>query len=466
MMLQTILQQVIASTLRGIELAKGLAVRGVQAADAALPASPVHRKWVIVGFFSLPVMGAVVAIAGSGQNSLPTFDSSEAVIEAIELNLAQQDVFSVDPLVAEEKIRRGETLVEMLDRLGVNTKGLAAFIKADPVARKLVSLRAGRVISVQQNAAGELVWLRYRSGVDEDKQESILIQRLNGQFTARQESVQFERQVVFKSGRIESSLFAAADKADLPDSVAVQMTEIFGSEIDFHRELQRGDEFRVVYEDLTLDGRSARAGRVLSVEFINGGRSHKAYWFASKGGQGGYYDELGRTLKKSFLRSPLAFSRISSGFTSRRFHPIQQTWKAHTGVDYAAPTGTPIMATSSGTVKFVGQQNGYGNFVEIQHPGNVTTAYAHLSSFARGLRKGQSIEQGQILGFVGSTGWATGPHLHYEFRVSGAPRDPLGVKVAQPVPLDRTAMTEFKRTQLSMDRRMELAGVVRVARAQ
>jgi murein DD-endopeptidase MepM/ murein hydrolase activator NlpD len=467
MILQKILERFIAAAGKGQAIAKGLVHSGLQFADSALPASRTHRKWVIVGVFSLPVMGAVVAIASSGENSseLARLSSSQTVVEAIELNNANLAVYNADPLVAEEKIRRGETLVDILSRLGVNTQGLSMFIRQDPVAKQLTNLRAGRVLSVQQNAAGELVWLRYRNGLDEDSQDAVLIQKINGQYKAKLESFNFEKHVVFKVGRIESSLFAAADKADLPDSVATQLTEIFGSAIDFHRELKRGDEFRIVYEDLSLEGRSVRAGRVLSAEFVNGHKAYKAYWYAPKGQQGAYFDENGRSLKKSFLKSPLAFSRISSGFTMRRFHPIQQTWKAHTGVDYAAPTGTPIMSTASGVVKFVGKQNGYGNFVEVVHYNGYSTAYAHMSAFARGLKKGQRIEQGQVLGFVGSTGWATGPHLHYEFRVNSVPKDPLGMNVAQAQTLDLASLTEFKRIQLGLDRRMALAaqGNLRVA---
>ncbi|MCE2745924.1 MAG: peptidoglycan DD-metalloendopeptidase family protein [Burkholderiales bacterium] len=393
--------------------------------------------------------------------------NSEVVVEAVELNLADQGVYTFDPLVAEERIRRGDTLVGLLERMGVNTAGLAVLLSQDKIARNLVNLRAGRVLTVQQTADGDLEWLRYKSAVDEDSQESILVQKVNGRFVAKMESVNFEKQIVFRSGRIESSLFAAADKAGVPDSVAIQLTEIFGSDIDFHRELKRGDEFKVVYEDLTLEGRSARAGRVLAVEFVNDSKPHKAYWFAPGGGRtAGYYNEEGRSLKKSFLRSPLAFSRISSGFTPRRFHPIQQRWKAHNGVDYAAPTGTPIMATASGTVKFSGWQNGYGNFVEIQHHSGYSTAYAHLSRFGRGVKVGQKVEQGDVIGYVGATGWATGPHLHYEFRVNRVPKNPLSVNVAQTEPLDRRSFGEFKRVQLALDRRMELATAQRLARAQ
>lgn len=469
MMLQNLLERAIAAWGQGFSLTKRFIQSGWQFADSALPQSHNHRKWVIVGFFSFPVLGAVVAIAGSVQNSPAdsALINSEVVVEAVELNLADEGVYTFDPLVAEERIRRGDTLVGLLERMGVNTAGLATFLGQDKTARNLVNLRAGRVLTVQQTADGDLQWLRYKSGIDEDSQESILVQKLNGQFVSKLESVNFEKQIVFRSGRIESSLFAAADKAGMPESVAIQLTEIFGSDIDFHRELQKGDEFKVVYEDLTLEGRSARSGRVLAVEFVNNNKPYKAYWFTPSGNRNaGYYNEEGRSLKKSFLRSPLAFSRISSGFTPRRFHPIQQRWKAHNGVDYAAPTGTPIMATASGTVKFSGWQNGYGNFVEIQHHSGYSTAYAHLSRFGKGVKVGQKVEQGDVIGYVGATGWATGPHLHYEFRVNRVPKNPLSITVAQAEPLDRNSFGEFKRVQLALDRRMELATAQRLARAQ
>jgi len=443
----------------------------VGVAICRLRASPIPQSQKVghCRVFSFPVLGAVVAIAGSVQNSPvdSALINSEVVVEAVELNLADEGVYTFDPLVAEERIRRGDTLVGLLERMGVNTAGLATFLGQDKTARNLVNLRAGRVLTVQQTADGDLQWLRYKSGIDEDSQESILVQKLNGQFVSKLESVNFEKQIVFRSGRIESSLFAAADKAGMPDSVAIQLTEIFGSDIDFHRELQKGDEFKVVYEDLTLEGRSARSGRVLAVEFVNNNKPYKAYWFTPSGNRNaGYYNEEGRSLKKSFLRSPLAFSRISSGFTPRRFHPIQQRWKAHNGVDYAAPTGTPIMATASGTVKFSGWQNGYGNFVEIQHHSGYSTAYAHLSRFGKGVKVGQKVEQGDVIGYVGATGWATGPHLHYEFRVNRVPKNPLSITVAQAEPLDRNSFGEFKRVQLALDRRMELATAQRLARAQ
>ena len=467
MMLQQLLQSAFAGLARcriGWNQARRVSQRVL--ADI-LPQSAQHKKWLVLSAAALPVLGAVVAIASSG----PTAGSgvshaTDKVVEAINLQLEQTSVYAVDPLVVEEKIRRGETPFAVLRRMGINTARLAVFASQDPIARKLLEARPGRFLSVQQNAEGDLLWLRYRTGLDEEKQETVLIQERAGKWVAKRELLDLKKQLVFKAGRVDTTLFAAADKAELPDAVATQLSDIFSSEIDFHQELKRGDEFRVVYEDFTAEGRSVRSGRVLAVEFINNGRSYRAYWFNSRGYPAAYYDQNGKALRKSFLRSPLAFSRISSGFTGARFHPVLQQWRAHTGVDYAAPTGTPIMATSSGKVKFIGSQSGYGNMVEIQHHGQYSTAYAHMSAFARGLRKGSTVEQGQVIGYVGSTGWATGPHLHYEFRVNSVPRDPLSVSVAHNATLDRFALREFKATQIALDRRMVLASTVRLAQAQ
>ena len=464
-MLQTFLERFVATLGQTSRVANKLFQRGVVAFNSALPKQSRHRKWVIVGVFSFPVLGAVVAVAGSVQNPPPD-DNQPSISQAIELNLSEQGVFAVAPLVAEERIRRGDTLVSALNRLGINTEGLTPFMGKDPVASNLVTLRAGRVLSVQQDAKGELVWLRYKSAKESDSQQTILLEKKNGEFSARFEEINYDKQIVFKAGRIESSLFSASDRAGIPDSIAIQLADIFSSEIDFHRELRRGDEFRIVYEDLLIEGRSVSSGRILAAEFVNNNSTHTAYWFAPKNQNAGYYNASGRSLKKSFLRSPLAFSRISSGFTLRRFHPIQQRWKAHTGVDYAAPTGTPIMATSSGVVKFVGQQNGYGNFVEVQHHNGYSTAYAHMSRFVSGLVRGKRVEQGDVIGYVGSTGWATGPHLHYEFRVKSVPKDPQLVAVAEAEPLNRVALMEFKRLQVALDRRLDLAASMRFAQTQ
>ena len=207
--------------------------------------------------------------------------------------------------------------------------------------------------------------------------------------------------------------------------------------------MRKGDQFRLVYETYTREGRDVGAGRILAMEFINDGKAHEAVWFKPEGQSGGYYDFDGGSLRGSFLRSALKFSRISSGFGMRK-HPIHGNWRGHKGVDYAAPTGTPIHATGDGVIDFIGTQNGYGNTIIIKHHSGYKTLYAHQSRFASGLKKGASIAQGDLIGYVGSTGWSTGPHLHYEFRVNDTPVDPLSVDLPVARPLDKQLMKEFK----------------------
>jgi len=434
-----------------------------------LPANSTHRRALVVGVFSMPVLGAVVAIAGSrpqlGEPGSAEF--GDVVTEAIQLNIPDQLVFTSDPLVREEKVKANDSIASLLQRAGLKSSDVLPFLAKDPIAGKFFKLKAGRVVSVQLDSKGELKWMRYKISLEEDHQEAVLVKRdEQGKLLASLEKLAYENHTTFKSGRIQSSLFAAADEVQLPDSIAVQMAEIFSSDIDFHRELQRGDEFRVVYEQKTLDGREVGSGRVLAAEFINSGKSYKAYWFAPSASKGAYYNDEGESLQKSFLKSPLAFSRVSSGFTLRRFHPIMQEWRAHKGVDYAAPTGTPIRVTANGTITFIGGKNGYGRYIEVKHHNNYSTAYAHMSNFAGGLRVGSKVSQGDVIGYVGSTGWATGPHLHYEFRVNSVAVDPQLVNVARAEPLDRVSYRKFKESQAALDRRLELSATERVASAR
>ena len=235
------------------------------------------------------------------------------------------------------------------------------------------------------------------------------------------------------SGTIQTSLFAATDDARIPDPVAVQLAEIFSGDIDFHRALRKGDRFSVVYETLEGDGEPMRSGRVLSAEFVNKGKTYQAMWFqdpstagvdASARTKGAYYTLDGQSLKRSLLASPMEFSRVTSGF-KMRFHPILQKWIAHQGVDYAAPTGTAVRSVGDGVVEFAGVQNGYGNVIFIGHRDHKTTVYAHLNRID--VKRGQHVSQSEVIGAVGSTGWATGPHLHFELRIDGAYHDPLTI---------------------------------------
>jgi murein DD-endopeptidase MepM/ murein hydrolase activator NlpD len=259
-----------------------------------------------------------------------------------------------------------------------------------------------------------------------------------------------------KSGVIRSSLFAATDAAGIPDAVATQIATIFSTDIDFHSDLRRGDQFAVVYETFYEQGELVRTGRVLAAEFINDGTPYRAVYFKTGPNGGGYYTPEGKNLRKAFLRSPLEFSRVTSGFSLARFHPIFKNWRAHTGVDFAAPSGTRVLATADGIVDFAGPKGGYGNAIEIKHQSPYSTLYAHLSAFAPSIHRGSHVQQGDVIGYVGATGWATGPHLHYEFKVAGAYRDPLGVAVPLAVPLPPQYEEAFRQTADSMQSKLAL----------
>src|SRR5207253_7445238 len=255
-------------------------------------------------------------------------------------------------------------------------------------------------------------------------------------FRALEEQAPLETRVLMKASVIRSSLFAATDAVGIPDSIAMQLADVFGGDVDFHSDLRKGDRFTVVYELHHLGGRPVRAGRLLAAEFVNQGKTLRAIYFGS-----GYYGPDGKNLRKAFLRSPLEFSRISSGF-GMRFHPIQHSWRTHKGTDYAAPTGTRVRAVGDAVVEFAGVKGGYGNVVVLRHNGQYSTVYAHLSRIA--VRRGARIAQSDTIGYVGQTGWATGPHLHYELRVAGHARNPLTIALPAALPLPASELASFR----------------------
>jgi len=278
--------------------------------------------------------------------------------------------------------------------------------------------------------------------------------------------VRIERSLEMRGFEIRTSLFSATDEAGIPDPVATQVAEILGGDLDFHRDLRRGDSVRVVWESLRVaDGlEGAVAGRVLAVEMVHQNRKFQAIWFDRGNGRGDYYTGQGRSMRKAFLRSPLEFSRVSSGFSTSRLHPIHQDWRAHRGVDYSAPSGTRVRAVADGVVESMGRKNGYGNVLAIQHPNRTTSLYAHLSGFGPNLRPGSRISQGDLVGFVGATGWATGPHLHYEFIVDGTHVDPLKVALPNAVGISAGEMAPFRSQADGYLRRIALLSTPRLAR--
>jgi murein DD-endopeptidase MepM/ murein hydrolase activator NlpD len=375
---------------------------------------------------------AIVAAFGIVPGTAPVDVPLTLVREPIELPEMTPAMESAPRFVSQERVLRGDTVAEVLERLGVHDTRALGFMRADSTGRMIFrQLVPGRMVQAESSADGELLALRYFVNAS-----SLLeVTRKGESFSARQRAIAETPRLVYKTATIRSSLFAATDSAGIPDAIAMQLSRVFATDIDFHSDLRRGDRFSVIYEMIYEAGELVAPGRILAAQFVNDGRVHHAVLFEDDEGGEGYYSLDGTNRAKAFLRSPVEFSRISSGFGTR-FHPIFKNWRAHTGVDFAAPRGTRVLAAADGTVVAAGSRGGYGNAVEIRHGGGITTLYGHLSGFARGLHAGSRVRQGEPIGFVGATGFATGPHLHYEFRIAGIYQDPLRVALpkADPVP--------------------------------
>lgn len=348
--------------------------------------------------------------------------------------------------VRQERMQRGDTIATLLKRLGVDDPDAQAFIHKNPTARGLFKLEPGQIVQAEVDQSNLLVSLQANMGGDVSISRQLVIERAGDladpDYKARIEVVKNELHYEMGSGTIGTGgFFKAMDAANVPDEVVDQMISIFSGVIDFHHDIVKGDRFRIVYESGYRDGAFVRNGRVVAIELINRNQLHQALWYAPDGKNGAYYTFDGRSMKRPFLRSPVEFSRMSSGFGGRD-HPLHHQWQQHKGVDFAAPTGTKVFATGDGEVDFVGQQNGYGNIVVIKHHNGYSTYYAHLSRFA-GIQQGQRVMQGQLIGYVGSTGWATGPHLHYEFRHNDVPQNPLTITLMESPALTGRARQQF-----------------------
>jgi murein DD-endopeptidase MepM/ murein hydrolase activator NlpD len=397
-------------------------------------------QWLAVAVLGL---SGVAAFGLAPDTTLETVPLQTIVRElpnpAIAALEAPEAAASAERYWREERVRRGDTIGSVLARLAVDDPEATAFLRTDPAARPLYQLRPGKPLRVEIDTAGRLESLRFVAGSG----ELLSIDRHDGGFTAASGAAPVDVRWEMASGEIASSLFAAADANNVPDAITLQLTEVFGGEIDFYHDLRRGDRFSVVYEMRYLDGEPVGPGRIVAAEFDHLGKVTRAYRWRDAAGVESYFTEDGAALRKAFLRSPMEFTRVSSGFSNARFHPILQTWRAHKGIDYPAPSGTPVRATANGRVVVAGAQNGYGNVVRIEHRGVFSTLYAHLSRIAPQVRAGARVVQGDVIGYVGQTGWATGPHLHYEFRVANEPRDPLTVALPNGEPLPPAGRPAF-----------------------
>jgi murein DD-endopeptidase MepM/ murein hydrolase activator NlpD len=431
-----------------------------------------HQRWfssaAIAGLAGFGITAFGIAPMAPDAAALPQrmieqpllVDGLDAQIEALERHRLQ--------LVRHDVTRVGDTIDTVLRRLGVDDPQAAAFLRSDERTRSIVQGGTGRMFAARVSTQGRLLQLvaRYPSsaaGETPTRFTRLTVDREGSLWRVGIEQVPFGSSLRLGSGTIERTLFAATDRAGIADAVAVQLAEIFSTEIDFHRDLRRGDQFSVVYEVLTADGEpvawSPGAGRVRSAEFVNAGRRHSAVWFDVGGsGKGAYYDLNGRSLQRTFLASPMEFSRQTSGF-AMRLHPILGVWRQHLGVDYAAPTGSPVRTVGDGVVSFAGWRGGYGNVVEIDHGDDHITLYAHLSRVD--VAAGQRIEQGDKVGAVGATGWATGPHLHFEFRVAGQHQDPRQMASAAAArTLDTASLQQFTGLALVSRSQLDLAGTL------
>ncbi|HQR51010.1 MAG TPA: peptidoglycan DD-metalloendopeptidase family protein [Methylophilaceae bacterium] len=416
---------------------------GILAQNPIAQERKLRLRWLL-GVSSIPLFGIITAFGIAPQTADQNIPVA-TVVENISLPAQSAAIDTAIPMNHSywqaDQVRKDDTLGSLLERLNIRNNDAIDFLRHASEARGLASqLRPGRNILAKTSEDGTLHELHYQLSAD----TSMSVKLIDGVYQAEQNQIALENRTQMGSAEIHSSLFAATDDAGIPDSVAMQLVEIFSSDIDFHLDLRKGDHFSVVYEGSYNNGELVKAGRVLAAEFINDGNTYQAVLYQGEDGQSNYYTPNGKSLHKAFLRSPLEFSRISSGFSLARFHPVLQKFRAHKGVDYAAPTGTGVKATADGTVAFVGTQGGYGNVIMLQHQGGATTVYGHLSRFAPGLRNGQKIAQGEIIGQVGMSGMATGPHLHYEFRVNGVHRDPLKVALPNVPPIAAHNLAAFQ----------------------
>jgi len=411
-------------------------------ADQAPPRLLHHRHgWLTAGVVATLSL-FVVAATAVAPNSAKTRVEKTAIEEVLDTPLAGLPSAHSAPFIQEDRVRRGDTLDSIFARLGIDDPDASRYIRNTEEGRNALGrLRAGRSVFANTTPDGRLLSLTLPQI---GGQGDFSIVRENDDFKlSKPNEGDIDRIVEMRSGQITHSLFGATDAAGLPDSVATRLADMFGTEIDFHKDLRKGDRFSVIYETLLQeDGRTAGVGRILAAEFVNKGRRHTVVLYRDGNKREDYFSEDGRSLKQAFLRYPLEFTRVTSGF-SLRFHPILQKWRAHKGVDFGAPSGSAIKATSNGTVEFVGQQRGYGNVVILRHRDNISTLYGHMKGFAKGIKRGDPVLQGDIIGFVGQTGWATGPHLHYEFRIANTPKDPMSIALPTVKPLSPEELKRF-----------------------
>ena len=385
--------------------------------------------------------------AAKGADSTLKLDRLHYDLALPEATISLQDDIqnSIEPIIESAwetiVIKSGDTLASIFTRAGLSASTTHAIATLNEHTKSLRYIKPGQKVHLLLDDSNKLRQMKY----EPDITKTLLVQRTEDQgFTSQITNFQLDAYPVYREGVIDSSLFEAAASANIPESVIMDLASIFGWDIDFSLDIRRGDRFGIVYNELYKDDVKIRDGQILAAEFVNNGKTYRAVYYTDPKGNGDYFDEDGKSMRKAFLRSPVEFSRISSRFSKKRWHPVLSKWRSHKGVDYAAKRGTPIRASGDGKVIHAGKKGGYGRAIIIQHGGRYTTVYGHLNGYARGIRTGKKVKQGQIIGYVGSSGLATGPHLHYEFRVHGVHRNPLTVKLPEAKPVHQSYLAHFR----------------------
>lgn len=362
-----------------------------------------------------------------------------------------EPVAETDPLAKSVVVANGDTLSTVFAKVGLSPAVMHAVLASSPDAKQLSRLKIGQTLEFQLTEQGELASLRSKL----NSLETLALEQTPKGYVFKKEQVKPEVSTVYARGEIDSSLFLAAKRAGLSHNLTMDLANVFGYDIDFALDIRKGDSFEVIYEEKTVEGQPVGTGNILAARFTNRGKTYSAVRYTSKDGTTSYYNADGTSMRKAFIRTPVDFARISSRFSNGRKHPILNKIRAHKGVDYAAPHGTPIKSAGDGKVLLAGRKGGYGNTVIIQHGQRYRTLYAHMQGFAKGVRNGSTVKQGQIIGYIGTTGLSTGPHLHYEFQVDGVHVDPLGLKLPMADPIAKSEMPRFMQQSQPLMARMD-----------
>jgi len=338
------------------------------------------------------------------------------------------------------KVRPGDNLALIFKRHGLSPKDVHLVSTSKPLGQRLRNIFPGHQLALEVDDGNRLMKLSYATGpLDE-----LAYTRQGNTFVGEQITTEPERMLSYKHGTIDHSLFVASQRAGLPDSLTMRLAQIFQWDVDFVLDIRPGDAFYVIYEELYLADEFIGHGRIIAAEFVNQGELFRAVEYSNHNGDRDYFAPSGDSMRKAFLRAPVEFSRISSNFNLRRVHPLWKTQRPHRGIDYAAPSGTPILAAGDGKVVKASRTTPNGNYVVVRHGEQFVTKYLHLSKFGRGIKSGTKVKQGQVIGYVGATGWATGPHLHYEFLVNGVHQNPRTVSLPNAAPIAKAEMARFK----------------------